>query len=407
VAVKVDVQSGQVQIVVPVRVDRAVRGAPVLDAPDVDDRAFIPHLPSGVNQDDARGAVFGMMLDESVRVRVTRDDMDAGAPLFAVAGASANPQFTVTDPVGGGPLPPSGEFTLKAIDDNLTPQKLEIRLGSATGPVVAEASPHIFSPLTLNITPHIVRLSKATTGAGAGVFPTINGSPLESVLDQLFDVARAVWRPAGIKFNIGTVEKHELLKCQNDDRTSLGNESEIGSERHLILQKHKKSTCNIYFVVEMTNKLGIGVRPDTQPLENFKNPAVIVAIRGTLVTGTNGFQFTRPSTGAGLFQEIGNDVSHEIGHFVSLEHADNVHGTGPPDTYNRRHLMHANNPLGNANLATAGAPRFDDIGYGLTTPGGQGHRGCLLTLKQHPKHNTNPDITHARARVKNPKKLFG
>jgi len=407
VAIRVDVQSGLPQIIVPVRVDRAVRGAPILDAPDVDDRAFNPHLPSGVNKDDARGAVFGMMLGDTVRIRVTRDDIDAGAPLFAVAGASGNPQFRVAAPVGGGPLPAGGEFKLEAIDDNLTPQKLEIRLGSATGQVVAEASPHIFSPLTLNITPHIVRLSKSGTAPGAGVFPSINGSPLESVLDQLFDVARTIWRPAGVKFNVGPAVKHELLGTQNDDRSSLGNESEIGSERHIIIQGHKKKTCNIYFVVEMTDKLGIGIRPDTRPLANFQNPAIIVAIRGTLVTGPNGFQFTRPSTGAGLFQEIGNDLSHEIGHFVNLEHADNVHGTGPPDTYNRRHLMHANNPLGNATPASATGPRFNDIGYGLTKTGGQGHRGCLLTLKQHPTHNTNPDVINARRRLKDPKKLFG
>jgi hypothetical protein len=345
-----------------------------------------------------------MTVGDTVRVRIVREDIDTTAPLFAVAGKSSNPQFQVIDPPNGGPLPSSGEFKIKAVDDNLTPQKLEIRLGSKTGPVLAEASPHIFSPFTLNITPHLVRLSRSATAPGAGVFPTLDGTPLETVLDQLFDMARAIWRPAAIKFNVGAVVKHELLGCQFDDRSSLGDESEVGSERHIVTLGHKKKTCNIYFVMEMTNKLGIGVNRDAMPSENFQNPAILVASRGTVVTGANGFNFTRPSTGPAIFQEVGNDLAHEIGHFLTLVHADDQHGTGPPDTYNRRHLMHANNPLGSADISTAGEPRFDDIGYGMA--GTQGHRGCLLTLKKHPEHKTNPDVLNARKRIKDAANLF-
>ena len=64
-AILVRVQN-KFQIIVPVRVDRAVRGAPVLDAPDVDDRGWVNNRAAGLNVDTARGSLFGMTLGDTV-----------------------------------------------------------------------------------------------------------------------------------------------------------------------------------------------------------------------------------------------------------------------------------------------------------------------------------------------------
>ena len=55
-AIQVQVQN-KFQIIVPVRVDRAVRGAPVLDAPDVDDRGWVNNRAAGLNVAEVNDAV--------------------------------------------------------------------------------------------------------------------------------------------------------------------------------------------------------------------------------------------------------------------------------------------------------------------------------------------------------------
>ena len=57
------------QVVIPVRLDRAVVGAPILDAPDLDNRGYSMPRPSGLNSTDARGAMFGIAEGDTVRVR--------------------------------------------------------------------------------------------------------------------------------------------------------------------------------------------------------------------------------------------------------------------------------------------------------------------------------------------------
>src|SRR5205814_8548803 len=96
---------------------------------------------------------------------------------------------------------------------------------------------------------------------------------------------------------------------------------------------------------------------------------------------------------------------------------DRVNGfPGRVDTYNRRFLMHPINLLPPAVTPpavapTAVPPRFDDIGYGQVNtntvdPAGnvivRGHRGCLLTLKHHPSHNSDGDTMTVRRRFRSP-----
>src|SRR3954470_18330598 len=116
-AVSVLVQSPLSQIIVPVRFDRAVRGAPALDAPDVDDRGFVLKTPNGLNKTDARGAMFGITVGDTVRVKVVREDLDTTAPLFVTAATSSNPQVEITGPSAGGPLPSDGIFSIHARAD--------------------------------------------------------------------------------------------------------------------------------------------------------------------------------------------------------------------------------------------------------------------------------------------------
>jgi hypothetical protein len=107
-----------------------------------------------------------------------------------------------------------------------------------------------------------------------------------------------------------------------------------------------------------------------------------------------------------LIFAIANDVAHEMGHFLTLAHADNgnaVPGTplGRTDTYCRRQLMHPLEPLpsfGGDATATS-VPRDVSVGYG-TADDGREHRGCLITLKNHPQHATDGEVMDARRRFR-------
>ncbi len=393
-AVSVLVQRGLSQIIVPARFDRAVRGAPVLDAPDVDDRGFILNRGAGLNVTNARGPMFGITVGDTVRIRVLREDLDNTATLFVGVSTSSAAQIRIALPGGGGPLPADGIFSVEAVADTLTGQKVQVRLGSATGPIVAEADPHVFSPKTLNITPHICTIHQAAAPPGTGTTPTVNGAAMD--LNALFDIVRAIWRPAGIRFNIGATRPETYRGFTRDDFARTDAAAGPGSESRLVNQNRAGGTCNIYFIRFMDNSLGVGVNRDSMAAEHWTNPGIIIGVEGSIdATGT--IQ-TRSTAGAALVHEIGNDLAHEIGHFLTLSHADGVNNPGLDDTYGRRQLMHPVNLLPSA--ATPG-PRFDDIGYGVSA--GSGHRGCLLTLKDDPNHSTDGEMIAARNRFRSPR----
>src|SRR5436190_4113281 len=306
-AVSVLVQSPLSQIIVPVRFDRAVRGAPALDAPDVDDRGFVLKTPDGLNKTNARGEMFGLTVGDTVRVKVVREDLDATAPLFVTVAPSSNPQVRIAAPPGGGPLPSDGIFTIEALADNTTPQKIHVRLGSTTGPIVGEADPHTFSLLTLNITPHIWKIHSATGTPGAGPEPTVNGAAIN--LTTLFNIAKSVWRPMGISFNINPERHDELFGGPFDNAITRDNAGPVGSDADLVNRNFGEHTCNIHFVrFTPPVYLGIGIRRETAAGLGFKKPGIIIGVEG--LRRANGTFFTRPSAGADLEQELGNDIAH-------------------------------------------------------------------------------------------------
>lgn len=391
--VELVVQSNM-QVVVPVRLGRAVRGAPVINNPDIDDRGWLMNRPAGINSTNARGAMFGMMVGTDVTIELVREDIDGDTPLYVVAETVASPQFSVLSPATG-LIPPDGKFRLHAIADTASGQKLEIRLGAADGPVLYEAEPHVFSPLTLNVTPHICTIHQAAGAPGTGVAPQANGAALD--VARLRNGVNAVWQPAGIRFNFGATQNNTYFGYTRNDFPRWQSNTNVGSEGHLVSQNRVANTCNVYFVRYMDNSLGVGVNRDTVASEGWTQPGIIVGVEGSIGGGGAGPVSNRGSAGADLYQELINDLAHELGHYLSLQHVDNRNSPGRDDTFTRRCLMHPNNLMpgpGGNNV------RFDDAGYG--TSGGSGHRGCLITLKNLPNIATDSETIRARRRFNSP-----
>src|SRR5215510_4723986 len=142
-AIRVSVQN-RFQIITPGRVDRAVRGRPQLDAPDVDDRGWVRNTGAGLNISDARGAMFGTTVGDVVRFRFVSEDIDPTRLFVTVTGN----QVAIDQPAGGGPLPADGVFSVRSVADTTTGSKVQVRFGAAAGPVICEADAHTFTPKT-------------------------------------------------------------------------------------------------------------------------------------------------------------------------------------------------------------------------------------------------------------------
>ena len=170
-------------------------------------------------------------------------------------------------------------------------------------------------------------------------------------------------------------------------------------------RNRQANSCNIFFIHTCDGFLGLGLNFEARAIEGANNSGIALAVNGFLDNGTFTARF---SSGADLLHEIGNDIAHEIGHFFNLEHADNAQNPNERgDSYNRRFLMHPNNPLPQK-AAPPALPRFDDVGYGTinVSVGGAvvelGHRGCLLTLKDHKSHTSDGEIVATRRRFQSP-----
>jgi hypothetical protein len=410
-AIQVRVQN-RFQIIVPVRVDRAVRGVPLLDAPDVDDRGWVNNRAAGLNQDDARGALFGTTVGDVVRLRVVREDFDDGVPLFVAATGN---QVAIDQPAGGGPLPADGVFFVRSLSDTTVGSKIQVRLGSAGGAVICEADAHTFTPKTVFITPHVCTIHSANAatvaaGGGTGQAPSVNGNVFDDAqMTALFDtIVRPIWRPAGVEFTIGAVQQEVFTGSDGftRDNVALQGTTQIQT---VFGRNRQANTCNIYFLHTTDQFLGLGLNFEARTVLNANNSGIMVGVNGAL--RANGAFRARASAGADLIHELGNDVAHEIGHFLNLDHADQTNGfPGRVDTYNRRFLMHPINVLPPAVTPPTGVPpRFNDIGYGQINtvdnngnPVVRGHRGCLLTLKHHPSHTSDGEVMTVRRRFRSP-----
>ncbi|MGE0712402.1 MAG: hypothetical protein AB7N76_32925 [Planctomycetota bacterium] len=395
--IRLHVQNEQ-QVVVPLRFDRAVTGRPSLTAPWIDDRGWRVARPSGFNQTEARGPLFGVMVGDTVRIKVVREDLDETAPLFAVAGQSAEPQIEVTEPAGGGPLPSNGIVKVKAIASTSSGQTLEIRLGSATGPVLAEAEPHVFERLTVNLTPHIVTIHQAASG-GSGFAPIT-----ETELREVVKTAQAIWRPAGVHLNAGATRTHVINGAIRDDYALVTtNPATVGGMAHIYNQGRVANTINVYFVAFVHDSLGYGFRKETASAMTNNLTGIILATVGRVTVNTGPpvtfDEAAREENGADLIHVLGSDLAHEVGHLLTLSHANLVNGVGRRDTYDRRQLMHPQPYL--PHTSEHANIRLNDVGAGTVQNDGhrRGVRGALITLKDLGQHSTDGEVKAARDRI--------
>ena len=198
------------QIIVPLAFQRgSTDDVPHRDAPELDDRGFRRGQDqSGLGSTDARGAMVGLMLNANVKICVARQDIDDSAPIFITV--SDPSKVEVVAPTDGGPLLADGIFQIKGKTSTGAAGKIQARLGSITGPVLAELEPHVFSRLRVQIQPHLVTINSAAT---AGTEPAIP-------VDQMIRRIRAIFWPCGIDVIHDTAARptvHDTIQLTRPD----------------------------------------------------------------------------------------------------------------------------------------------------------------------------------------------
>jgi len=356
-------------VLTPLRFTRAVSGRPRLDAPDLDDRGWEMPRPPGWVASEARGAMVGITVGDTVRLRVEREDFPEGAKLFVTASSNGPPQFKIAEPDGGGALPPDGVFRVEALDDNDTPQAIEIRLGSVTGPILSQAEPHVFSPISLRVVPHICTIHGP--GGTGGTTPQVD-------LGTWFGEVRSILRPAGIRLKVGAPTHQVHSFAEADVPFSQLKPSYLPGELPaLVGQGYVENRCNVYFVRYLKEALGLAT--SRAATCQWPEPAALVA-----VDGTHG---GLPLDPAKRDQNTAWVMAHEICHFLGLSHIGEDRQPPFQDDYHWRNLMHP----------YVGASR--NLGYG------EGMNGALLTLKHFPNEKGDGQVAALRRHLRQPNSL--
>lgn len=372
-AVQVKVRHDR-QIICPVRFARAVGGAPVIDAPDVDDRGFAMGNRAGSwGQSRARGAMVGITEGDTVRVKVLREDIDSTTPLFATSTDPACAE--VAEPAGGGPIPADGVFKIKGVKDfKNRAVSIQVRLGSAEGPVLGEIEPHVFQLRTLRVRVHLVSINGVSTARD------------QANVTAVFQEVNAIWRPAGIEFRLDEFVRTNVngfaVAGQVTTNTN-GTPPSWNEFSRLINTNFSRTKINIYCIVQ-NNGEWIGLTFDN----DVARPAAGVAAT------TEGYGIAVEDAATP------NTFAHELGHYLDLDDHANADAAGAVvrrDIWVRRCMMSTPRTWGDLTAATPPEPGHrNDIGYGA------GLRGALITLKNFPADPRDDEVNRTRRRSLNP-----
>jgi hypothetical protein len=366
------------RIVVPVRFRRFNHGEPpAADCPEIDSRGYVMARTSAWGTSNIRGPLFGVSKGDTVKVRVDREDIDSGCPLFATSSNTSILEIAND----AGRIESEGELHVEGKARGTA--TIQIRLGSTDGPVLAEADVRVHAVLRVNIKPWFVRIDTPTA---VGTAPVLDSN---AVINRM----RAIWRPAGIHFRkLPASHKSTILPTNTLNQVNIIGANWASEIAAVFRVKHSDGdpvrAIDWFIVREFTpreSRQTTGWGGDRRTVDSTIDSATGSSIPDTgIISSVIAFGDAIP------LGRIANTTAHEVGHFFRLSHVHRRNAGDPaPDTYSRLQLMF---PLGNLLDGTGGLslPRFDNVGYG------EGLRGALLTMKNHDHHSSDGEVATAR-----------
>jgi hypothetical protein len=186
------------QIIVPVRFARAVTGPTVWDAPDPDDRGFALGSDGIWRVAGVRGAVTGIPVGKTVRLKVVREDIDATAPIFV----TSDQERLVVTPTAA--LGADGVFRARVTGPILVGAKIQARLGAANGPILGEVLVNVMDLAGVPICAHLVTLNGTAVNGPDGTPVPAATSRDEANVRALITEVNGIYQPTGVYFNIAS-----------------------------------------------------------------------------------------------------------------------------------------------------------------------------------------------------------
>jgi hypothetical protein len=356
---------------------RAVTGFADNEAPDIDHRGSTVRAGHGL----ARGPVVGLIgnavgvANQNARIRVVRDRVEAAAQLFPELESSAD--VTITHPPAGQPLslvdlPASGATPARFADcvhlqaasagagDPET--KLKIRIGSATGPVIAEMGVVVYAPKTMFVQVHKVTINgppNAVTPAPAAA--TLSDADIRTIFDRM----DKIYTQAGMRVTLRANFLAETVNGYTEQGTvtlSAVSDSRNIELQNVLNQNPEPNSMNAYIFNQFRDTL--------QPAGSDLNVQGIAFSRTQANANAPVGPFPAfPGTQAGFTLAANPDLflaahtaAHEIGHSLDLTH----YGGRQPEIdeiWSNRNLM-----VNTVNMLADGRA-VANVGYGSFNDG--------------------------------------
>ncbi len=388
--------------IVPVRFARAPHatdptvssGTYDADAPEVDDRGFLPHATGG--------AVMPVGLDEAVaaaarpetRVRLIRMDMENAGQLFVTSSNAAI--FEITLPAANAALPSTKEMMVKLRALTSGTANLEVRFGTIGGPIIHRMQVSVNPIIDVRMVAHVPTITGNAfpNPATPGIAFPAQSTRTDASIRALIAGANLIYFPYGIRLNLdAAIDRAAAIALTNQGMVDDLSNAEFNGTMQL---NRVAGAINAHFVPQIAdgtaaNPINATAGVATSAITDPTNYGLYVADWAT------SFQVIAHESGH-LFNIV-NDPTNSFLHINTRPDAA-IPGTGRVirfDTISRRRLMWAftgirlgNNPPIEPNRAAHNLPFRDDVGYGRNAVGG------MLTIKQ--LNNDKSDLEMAEVR---------
>jgi len=371
--------------IVPVRFLRAPdvddpaveSGPPDANAPDPDDRGFLPAgqgcavLPLGLEEALAEEAIL------ETRVGLIRQDMEDAGVLHVVA--SDPDRLEITVPAAGAALPAARKMMVKFRAKSAGEAYLEVRFGAMDGPLLHRLRVVVNPVRDVRLAAHVPTINgPAVNDASGDVVPT-RSFRSDGEIQALIEDVNQIYFPHGIRFVIDAVI----------DRAGVLDFMTQGFV-HVLTDEFNRTTAS--------NRVGGAVNMYFVPQIQFRNTTNANEWGGAANSAR-----AVPRTFGSIIADMavgGQTVSHELGHVLNLvkntgyQHVNTVRDTSRPgsgrnvrdDIVSRRRLMWAYTDF----LQVAGMRYRDDVGYDINNP------GCMLTVKNLDGDPTDDEMAEVR-----------
>lgn len=391
-SISVHVKNGQ-QAIVPIRFSRAVTGGPVRNSPDVDDRAFSMGARTATwGSSPARGSQVAITEGDTVRIKILREDIEAGAELYV---SSTDPSvIEIVTPVGGDKVPNDNIIQIKGVVDKANaPVCVQIHYGSQDGPVIGELEPHVFAQIRLRLAMHFVNLEGGDTARWNADPATLQANSI-ALVNQVNDI----WRPVGVELRSDNMQliRDQIRRNPANPARSQYLHSSSGTWRSMRAPLGVAGNFTTPGTITDNSTWGNAQYRefDTMIRLNFvRNHVNVYCVQNG--TGWVGLSYVGDNRGLAIDDRASNfDFAHELGHYLNLVHADeNAAGNDADNKENwlLRRLMYSDWP-------PVAPPHRNNVGYG------SGQYGALISVKKLPGDYTGADgeVAKSRRRARNP-----